>query len=80
MAKPTLLDDALELAALLRPAWDAIDAELLASGVPLNEGDADKDADADKSADADKDADADKSADADKDIDWKAHARKHEVL
>jgi hypothetical protein len=30
--------DALELAALLRPTWPAIDAKLHASGVPLNEG------------------------------------------
>lgn len=31
--------DALELAALVRPAWPSITARLRASGVPLNEGD-----------------------------------------
>lgn len=33
------LDDALELADLLRPSWPGMDRELRASGVPLNDGD-----------------------------------------
>lgn len=37
---PVVPTGVLELAALLRPTWDAIDAGLRASGVPLCEGDA----------------------------------------
>lgn len=75
--------DAIELAEILRSTWPALSAELLASGLPLNEGDDDADADADKDADADADKDSDKDKDADddkidKDDDWQAKARKHE--
>jgi hypothetical protein len=83
MATLTPLDDVLELAALLRPMWASIDAELRASGVPLNEGDPDPDPHPGK---GDPDPDPGKGdpdpakgdPDPDPDPDWKAESRKHE--
>lgn len=68
----TVLDDALELAGLLRPAWAQINQRLRASGVPLCDGDADEsgdgsgdgDADGTGSGDADGSGDGDGSGDA----------------
>lgn len=81
MATLTLLDDALELADLLKPVWDEI-RDGIPDWHPRNDDDADKDADADddKDKDKDKDADADddKDVDADKEPDWKSESRKHE--
>lgn len=79
MATRTPLDDVLELAALLRPTWDDIDAELLASGVPLNEGDPDPKPDPAPDPKPEPDPKPDPDPDPDpKPDDWKAHARKHE--
>ncbi len=83
MATMHLLDDVLELADLLRPAWAGISA-----GIPPNhprmEGDPDPapDPDPDPNADPDPAPDPDPNADPDPDPgdepDWKKMARKHE--
>lgn len=64
MARESVPVDVLELADILRPTWPALHAELVASGLPLCEGDADADGDAGDDADGDA-GDADGSGDGD---------------
>lgn len=74
--------DALELADILRDSWPTISADLLASGVPLNEGDPDPDPDPDP-ADPDPKGGGDPDPDPDPkvtpDDDWKTKSRKNET-
>jgi hypothetical protein len=63
--------DALELAALLRPAWADIDAGLRASGVLLNEGDPEPEPEPEPTPDPEPEPEPEP-------VDWKAQSRKHE--
>lgn len=86
----TPLDDVLELAALLRPAWAQISDGIPAWHPRCEEDDADSTDDADADADGDADASGGDDADADTDADgtdkpagddlerWKREARKWE--
>lgn len=75
MAITTVLDDVLELADLLKPAWAHI-----SDGIPeWHPRCEDPDPDPDPSPDPDPDPDPDPQPDPDpKPEDWKAHSRKHE--
>lgn len=76
MATRTLLDDALELAELLKPAWAQI-SDSIPAWHPRNEGDPDPDP-GKREPDPDPDPDPNPDPEPGNELDWKAEARKHE--